>query len=35
VYDVWQADMAKRGLDGERLLSRARELVRQLSVASK
>jgi TRAP-type C4-dicarboxylate transport system substrate-binding protein len=35
VYDVWQADMAKRGLDGARLLSRARELVRQFSVASK
>jgi TRAP-type C4-dicarboxylate transport system substrate-binding protein len=35
VYDVWQADMAKHGLDGGRLLSRARELVRQFSVASK
>jgi TRAP-type C4-dicarboxylate transport system substrate-binding protein len=35
VYDIWQADMAKRGLDGERLLSRTRELVRQFSVASK
>ena len=35
VYDVWQADMAKHGLDGERLLSRTRELVRQFSVASK
>ena len=35
VYDVWQADMAKHGLDGERLLRRARELVRQYSVASK
>ena len=34
VYDVWQTDMAKRGLDGGRLLSRARELVRQFSVAS-
>jgi len=35
VYDVWQADMAKHGLDGERLLSRTRELVRQFSMASK
>jgi TRAP-type C4-dicarboxylate transport system substrate-binding protein len=35
VYEVWQADMAKHGLEGERLLSRTRELVRQLSVASK
>jgi TRAP-type C4-dicarboxylate transport system substrate-binding protein len=35
VYDVWQADMAKHGLDRQRLLSRTRELVRQFSVASK
>ncbi len=35
VYDDWKADMAKRGIDGERLLTRTQELVQQFSVASK
>lgn len=34
VYGDWKADMAKRGIDGERLLARARELVKLYSVAS-
>jgi TRAP-type C4-dicarboxylate transport system substrate-binding protein len=34
VYDDWKADMTKRGLDGDRLLSRTRELVQQFSVAA-
>jgi hypothetical protein len=35
VYEDWKANMAKQGIDGEHLLSRARELARQYSVASK
>lgn len=34
VYDDWKADMKKRGIDGDRLLARTRELVKQFSVAS-
>jgi TRAP-type C4-dicarboxylate transport system substrate-binding protein len=35
VFDDWKADMTRRGPDGERLLTRARELVKQFSVAAK
>jgi TRAP-type C4-dicarboxylate transport system substrate-binding protein len=35
VYEDWKANLAKQGIDGEHLLSRARELARQYSVASK
>jgi TRAP-type C4-dicarboxylate transport system substrate-binding protein len=34
VYEIWKADMTKHGIDGDHLLSRARELVQQFSVAS-
>ena len=34
VYDDWKADMTKRGIDGGQLLGRARDLVKQFSVAS-
>jgi TRAP-type C4-dicarboxylate transport system substrate-binding protein len=34
VYDDWKADMKKRGIDGDRSLTRTRELVKQFSVAS-
>lgn len=33
-YDDWTADMTKRGIDGERLLTRARALVHQYEIAS-
>jgi TRAP-type C4-dicarboxylate transport system substrate-binding protein len=33
-FDDWKADMTRRGLGGDRLLSHAQELVRQFSVAS-
>jgi hypothetical protein len=35
VFDDWKADMGRRGIDGERLLTRARDLVKQFSVASR
>ena len=31
----WKANMAKLGIDGERLYTRARELVQQYKVATK
>jgi TRAP-type C4-dicarboxylate transport system substrate-binding protein len=34
VYQDWKTDMAKQGIDGEHLLSRTRELVRQYAIAS-
>jgi TRAP-type transport system periplasmic protein len=33
-YDDWKATMNKSGIDGQRLLSRANELIKQFSVAS-
>jgi TRAP-type transport system periplasmic protein len=33
--ESWKADMTKRGLDGERLYTRARELIAQYSIAAK
>jgi hypothetical protein len=32
--DQWKAGMAKQGIDGDKLLKRARELVQQSKVAS-
>lgn len=34
-YDDWKATMGKSGIDGERLLTRANELIQRFSVASK
>jgi TRAP-type transport system periplasmic protein len=34
VYENWKADMSRRGVDGERLLARTRELVKQFSATS-
>jgi TRAP-type C4-dicarboxylate transport system substrate-binding protein len=34
-FDQWKAGMAKQGIDGDKLLKRARELVQQSKVAAK
>ena len=33
--EEWKANMAKLGIDGERLYTRARELIQQYKVAAK
>ncbi len=34
-FDDWKADMTRRGIDGDRLLARTRELVQQFPVAAR